>query len=122
MQDLPRRDRMVPMIIPISMYIFFHSLLTPDSMDISAQGHDIILQHDVETLLVSTNLGPSRVRLTEILNGIKGIKKNLVSDIRNALLKDQKMVNRAILDTVRADELTINFISRQYTALFTKSV
>ena len=113
---------MVPMIIPISMYIFFHSLLTADSMDISAQGHDIILQHDVETLLVSTNLGPSRVRLTEILNGIKGIKKNLVSDIRNALLKDQKMVNRAILDTVRADELTINFISRQYTALFTKSV
>ena len=74
---------MVSVTTPLAMYIFFHSLLTADSMDISAQGHDIILQHDVETLLVSTDLGPSRARLTEILNGIKGIKKNLVSDIRN---------------------------------------
>ena len=82
-------------------------------MDISSQGHDLILQHDVETLLVSTDLSPSRARLNEIRIGIASIKKNLVSDIRNSLMKDQKTVNRAILDSIRADELSISFIKRQ---------
>ena len=102
--------------------IIFHSLLSADSMDISSQGHDIILQHDVETLLVSTDLSPSRARLNEIRIGIASIKKNLVSDIRNSLMKDQKTGNRAILDSIRADELSISFIKRQYDALFTKRV
>ena len=104
----------------LSIFIFFHSLLSANSMDISSQGHDIILQHDVETLLVSTDLSPSRARLNEIRIGIASIKKNLVSDIRNSLMKDQKTVNKAILDSIRADELSITFIKKQYDALFTK--
>ena len=104
----------------LSIFIIFHSLLSATSMDISSQGHDIILQHDVETLLVSTDLSPSRARLNEICIGIASIKKNLVSDIRNSLMKDQKTVNRAILDSIRADELSISFIKRQYDTLFTK--
>ena len=94
----------------LSIYIILHAFLSATTMDISSQGHDIILQHDVDTLLVPTDLSPSRARLNEIHIGIASIKMNSVSDIRNSLMKDQKTVNRAILDSIRADELSINFI------------
>ena len=109
------------MIRQIAIIFALCSLKPPasSSLDISAQGSSIILQHDIEAILITTDLAPYREQLHDIARGIRIIKQNLVSDVRNTLVKDQKAVNRAMLNSIRTDELNLKFITAQLDSLLT---
>ena len=70
------------------------------SLDISEEGAEIILQHDIETILVTTDLGPARDQIFKLRKGLQVIKQNIVTYIRNALVKDQRSINKALLESI----------------------
>ena len=104
----------------ISIILFVCSLSPFSALDINSQGKDIIVQHDIETILVTTDLSPTRGQLDEITKGLKVVKQNLISDVRNTLIKEQKAVNRAILNSIRTDESSVKFFSKQMDTLLTE--
>jgi len=54
--------------------------------------------------LVTTDLGPARDQIYKLRKGLQVIKQNIVTDIRNALVKDQRSINKALLESIRASE------------------
>ena len=70
-------------------------------MDINHEGREIILQHDIETVLITTKLSPMREELENLSTGLRKVKQNLVSDVQNAMVKNQRAINKALLDLVR---------------------
>ena len=104
----------------ISIILFVCSLSPFSALDINSQGKDIIVQHDIETILVMTDLSPTRGQLDEITKGLKVVKQNLISDVRNTLIKEQKAVDTAILNSIRTDESSVKFFSKQMDTLLTE--
>ena len=50
--------------------------------------------------------------------GLQVIKQNIVTDIRNALVKDQRSINKALLESIRASESTITYLSKEFDTLY----
>ena len=109
------------------MFPFIHTLLILSlllslipkglTMDINHEGREIILQTDIDTVLITTDLSQVRGALYNMTHGLKTVKQNLVADVRNALVKDQRSINKALLDALRANERSISFLPVSYTHL-----
>ena len=66
----------------ITRYLFLLLLLQSSlQMDINHEGREIILQHDIETVLITTKLSPMREELNHLGTGLRKVKQNLVSDV-----------------------------------------
>ena len=82
-------------------------------MDINHEGREIILQHDIETVLITTKLSPMREELNHLGTGLRKVKQNLVSDVQNAMVKNQRAINKALLDSIRASENSLKYLTRE---------
>ena len=68
--------------------------------------------------MVTTDLGPARDQIYKLRKGLQVIKQNIVTDIRNALVKDQRSINKALLESIRASESTITYLSKEFDTLY----
>ena len=82
-------------------------------MDINHEGREIILQHDIETVLITTKLSPMREELNHLGTGLRKVKQNLVSDVQNAMVKNQRAINKALLDSIRASENSLKYLTKK---------
>ena len=82
-------------------------------VDINHEGREIILQHDIETVLITTKLSPMREELNNLSTGLRKEKQNLVSDIQNAMVKNQRAIDKALLDSIRASENSLKYLTRE---------
>ena len=90
------------------------------TMDLNHEGREIILQTDIDTVLITTDLSQVRGALFNMTTGLKTVKQNMVADVRNALVKDQRTINKALLDALRANERSVNFLQRQLDSVESK--
>ena len=82
-------------------------------MDINHEGREIILQYDIETVLITTKLSPMREELKNLSTGLRKVKQNLVSDVQNAMVKNQRAINKALLDSIRASENSLKYLTKE---------